>query len=103
MATKILLPGDPAPDFKCCAAIWCQDDIEEVEIKLEDFNEKYLILVFYPQDFTFVCQTEVFAFGNRASEFDQINCSVIVCSTDSLVCHRGDHLCHGNFYHDTSH
>jgi len=34
---KMLLPGDPAPDFSCKAAIWCSDDIEEIEIKLEDF------------------------------------------------------------------
>ena len=60
-----------------------------MEIKLEDFEGKYLVLVFYPQDFTFICPTEVIAFGNRASEFAKINCSVVACSTDSLACHRG--------------
>ena len=59
MARKHLLPGDEAPDFKCRAAIWCQDDIEEIEIKLEDFEGRYLVLLFYPQDFTFICPTEV--------------------------------------------
>jgi peroxiredoxin (alkyl hydroperoxide reductase subunit C) len=60
-----------------------------MEIKLEDFEGKYLVLVFYPQDFTFICPTEVIAFGNRASEFEKINCSIVACSTDSLACHRG--------------
>ena len=66
-----------------------------MEIKLEDFEGKFLVLVFYPQDFTFICPTEVIAFGNRASEFEKINCSIVACSTDSLACHRGKYL----FYH----
>ena len=93
MTKKILQPGDSAPGFQCQAAFWQNDDIDEIEIALEDFRGKYLVLVFYPQDFTFICPTEVIAFGNRVSEFEKLNCSVIACSTDSVACHRGIFIC----------
>ena len=72
--------------------MWKGDDIAEIDLKLQDFQGKYLVLMFYPQDFTFVCPTEVIAFGERASEFEEIKCMVVGCSTDSVACHRHEKL-----------
>ncbi|VDD79939.1 unnamed protein product [Mesocestoides corti] len=57
------------------------------EIQLEDFLGKYLVVLFYPLDFTFVCPTELIAFSNRIKEFQEINCNVIGVSTDSHFSH----------------
>merc|ERR1712018_442073 len=71
-----LQPGDAAPDFVAKAAVRKGDDIAEVEIKLSDFKDKYLVLFFYPQDVTFVCPTEIIAFSEAAAQFKKINCEV---------------------------
>jgi alkyl hydroperoxide reductase subunit AhpC len=57
------------------------------EISIEDYKGKYLVLFFYPLDFTFVCPTEIIAFSERAEEFRAINCEIVACSTDSQFCH----------------
>jgi len=57
------------------------------DIKLSDYKGKYLVLFFYPLDFTFVCPTEIIAFSESAAEFRKINCEVIGCSTDSQFTH----------------
>ncbi|CAF0880449.1 unnamed protein product [Rotaria sordida] len=59
----------PAPSFEGIAAI----DGEFKEISLTDFKNKYLVLLFYPLDFTFVCPTEIIAFSDRIQEFKKIN------------------------------
>merc|ERR1711874_513891 len=82
-----LQPGDAAPDFVAKAAVRKGDDIAEVEIKLSDFKGKYLVLFFYPQDFTFVCPTEIIAFSDRVEEFRKIGCEVVAASTDSHFSH----------------
>ena len=48
---------------------------------------KYLVLFFYPLDFTFVCPTEIIQFSDRAKEFRETNCEVVGCSIDSSFCH----------------
>ncbi|XP_037526897.1 peroxiredoxin 1 isoform X5 [Rhipicephalus sanguineus] len=73
----------PAPDFCGTAVV----DGQFKEIKLSDYKDKYLVLFFYPLDFTFVCPTEIIAFSDRAEEFRKINCEVVACSTDSHFCH----------------
>ncbi|KAG7459523.1 hypothetical protein MATL_G00211480 [Megalops atlanticus] len=75
--------GQPAPHFKATAVI----DGEFREIKLSDYRGKYVVLFFYPLDFTFVCPTEIIAFSDRAEEFRQIGCEVIAASTDSHFSH----------------
>ena len=62
--------------------------IEEINISLSDYKGKYVVFFFYPQDFTFVCPTEIIAFSNRVKEFQDLGCEVIGCSTDSYNCHR---------------
>jgi len=90
MAAKrgYLQPGDPAPDFMAKAAVRQKGWIAEKEIKLSDYKGKYLVLFFYPQDFTFVCPTEIIAFSERAEDFRAIGCEVLAASTDSACCHR---------------
>merc|ERR1712029_488709 len=82
-ARGYLQPGDAAPDFKATAAVRQGDDVVMKEMKLSDFKGKYLVLFFYPQDFTFVCPTEIIAFSERVEEFKKIGCEVVGASTDS--------------------
>merc|ERR1719305_1660363 len=58
-----------------------------MDISLDDYKGKYVVLFFYPLDFTFVCPTEIIAFNDRAGEFEAINTAVIACSTDSQFSH----------------
>ncbi|XP_014666693.1 PREDICTED: peroxiredoxin-2-like isoform X2 [Priapulus caudatus] len=73
----------PAPDFKGKAVVNGQFQ----EIQLSDYKGKYLVLFFYPLDFTFVCPTEIVAFSDHADEFRKMNCEVVAVSTDSHFSH----------------
>ena len=73
----------PAPEFKGTAVV----NGEFKEISLKDYKGKYVILFFYPLDFTFVCPTEIIAFSERADEFRKIGCELVACSTDSHFSH----------------
>lgn len=75
--------GKPAPDFAGTAVV----NGEFKDIKLADYAGKYVVLFFYPLDFTFVCPTEIIAFSDRADEFAKINTQLIACSTDSHFSH----------------
>lgn len=57
------------------------------QVSLDDFKGKYLVLFFYPLDFTFVCPTEIIAFSDRISDFENLNTAVIGCSVDSVHSH----------------
>lgn len=48
---------------------------------------KYVVLVFYPLDHTFVCPTEICQFNDRSKEFEALNTQVLLCSVDSKFCH----------------
>ncbi|XP_022192340.1 peroxiredoxin 1 [Nilaparvata lugens] len=74
---------ETAPAFDGTAVI----DKEFKEIKMSDYKGKYVVLFFYPLDFTFVCPTEIIAFSDRAQEFEKINCQVIAASCDSHFTH----------------
>ncbi|KAL8178799.1 UNVERIFIED_CONTAM: Peroxiredoxin-1 [Gekko kuhli] len=76
--------GKPAPDFQATAVM---PDGQFKELKLSDYKGKYVVLFFYPLDFTFVCPTEIIAFSDRSEEFRKINCEVIGASVDSHFCH----------------
>jgi len=73
----------PAPDFKGQAVV----DGAFKEIKLSDYKGKYLVLFFYPLDFTFVCPTEIIAFSDRADEFRALNTELVAVSIDSHFSH----------------
>lgn len=73
----------PAPAFSGMA--WTEGTFKQVS--LSDFAGKYVVLFFYPLDFTFVCPTEICAFNDAADEFKGINCELIACSVDSQFTH----------------
>ena len=75
--------GKPAPAFNGTAVV----DGAFKEIQLFDYKGKYVVLFFYPNDFTFVCPTEIIAFSDRADEFRAIDTEIIACSTDSHFSH----------------
>lgn len=81
--------SQPAPDFKGQAVV----DGQFKEIQLADYKGKYVVLFFYPLDFTFVCPTELIAFNEKLSEFHQLDTHVIGCSTDSVFSHLGLLFC----------
>lgn len=75
----------PAPEFSGTAVI----DSSFKTIKLGDYKGKYVVLVFYPLDFTFVCPTELVALDERIDDFKKLNAEVIGCSIDSHFTHLG--------------
>ena len=58
------------------------------KIKLSDFKGKWVILFFYPADFTFVCPTELEGFAKDYKKFLNKNCEVIAVSTDTVFTHK---------------
>ena len=78
--------GQPAPDFDMPSTKNMETLAENV--KLSDYKGKWLILLFYPLDFTFVCPTELTAFSDRIDELNGIGAEVIGISTDSVHSHR---------------
>lgn len=57
------------------------------EISLADYKGKYVVLFFYPLDWTFVCPTEIIAFSDAAAKFKAVNAELIGCSVDSVFSH----------------
>jgi len=82
------LVGGLAPSFKASAIINGGDSVND--FTLDQFiNKKYVILFFYPKDFTFVCPSELHAFQAKLAEFEKRNCVVVGCSTDTAETHWG--------------
>jgi alkyl hydroperoxide reductase subunit AhpC len=75
--------GKPAPAFSGPAAL--NGDI--TNISLGDYAGKWLVLFFYPLDFTFVCPTEIVAFNNALPEFQAVGAELLGCSVDSVHTH----------------
>jgi len=78
------LVAKPAPNFTAQAVM---PDGTFKEIKLSDYKGKYVILFFYPLDFTFVCPTEIIAFSTSMDEFKKRNTEVLGVSVDSHFSH----------------
>ena len=72
-----------APDFTADAVV----NEEFKTIKLSDYRGKYVVLFFYPLDFTFVCPTEIIAFCDRIEEFRKRGAEVLGVSVDSKFSH----------------
>jgi len=79
-----VLVTKPAPDFKANAVL---KDGSFAELTLSQFKGKYVLLFFYPLDFTFVCPTEIISFSDRVKEFSDLNVEVIGVSVDSEFSH----------------
>lgn len=80
-----VLVGKPAPDFTATAVV-NGGEFEE-NFTLSQFKGKYVVLYFYPLDFTFVCPTEILAFQEKLAEFEKRNTQVIGVSVDSHFSH----------------
>ncbi|MFM8273555.1 MAG: peroxiredoxin [Gemmata sp.] len=74
----------PAPDFTADAVV--NGEIKK-GFKLSELRGKYVVLFFYPLDFTFVCPTEIIAFSDRMADFEKRNCQVVGVSVDSAYSH----------------
>ena len=80
-----VLVGRKAPDFDVEAVVNGLQFVDSV--KLSDFKGKYVVLFFYPLDFTFVCPTELHAFQDKLEEFCKRNVELLGCSVDSKFSH----------------
>ena len=82
------LVGTKAPKFSTNAVVNGGDTISD--FSLDQFiDKKYVILFFYPKDFTFVCPSELHAFQEKLDEFKKRNCEIVACSTDTAETHWG--------------
>ena len=75
--------GQEAPNFTAMAVC----DQEFKEITLSSYRGKWVVLFFYPLDFTFVCPTEITAFSDRYEDFTSLNTEILGVSVDSKNCH----------------
>ncbi|MGV0023522.1 peroxiredoxin [Phormidesmis priestleyi] len=75
--------GQTAPDFTATAVV----DQEFKTVKLSDYRGKYVVLFFYPLDFTFVCPTEITAFSDQYEAFKKLGTEVLGVSVDSEFSH----------------
>jgi len=84
--TMVAKVGQPAPDFNMPST----KDIETLKenVKLADYKGKWLILLFYPLDFTGVCSTDLTHFSDRFDEIKGLGAEVLGVSTDSVHSHR---------------
>lgn len=77
------LVGNNAPDFSLEAVV----DGQFKQVSLGDYKGKWLVLFFYPLDFTFVCPTEILAYSDRVDEFTALGAEVVGASVDSHYTH----------------
>ncbi|MCC7529110.1 MAG: peroxiredoxin [Candidatus Melainabacteria bacterium] len=82
----MLQVGKRAPDFDMPST----KDMKGLKenVRLADYKGKWLIVFFYPLDFTFVCPTEITAFDKRYDEFKKAGAEILAISTDSVYSHR---------------
>lgn len=83
-----VLVGKPAPHF-AAKAIINGDEVDDNFTLARYKDERYVVLFFYPKDFTFVCPTELHAFQAALPEFEKRNVQVVACSTDTEQSHWG--------------
>lgn len=79
-----MLVTKEAPDFTADAVY---PDFSIAPFTLSSLRGKYVVLFFYPMDFTFVCPSEIIAFDRQLEEFTKRNCAVVSVSTDSPYSH----------------
>ena len=83
-----VLVGKKAPSFSAQAIVNGSEFVKEYSLN-QFIGKKPVIFFFYPKDFTFVCPTELFAFQEKLSEFEEKGCAVVACSTDTEQSHWG--------------
>ncbi|MCZ8523833.1 MULTISPECIES: peroxiredoxin [Paenibacillus] len=80
------LVGKQAPDFTLQTV--SGDGKEFGQVSLSDYSGKWLVLFFYPLDFTFVCPTEITAISDAAAQFKEVDAEILGVSVDSIHSHR---------------
>lgn len=83
----MLTIGNKLPSFRLQACVDIAPGKEFREISDQDYADKWKVLFFWPMDFTFVCPTEIAAFGEHNSEFEKRKAVVLGASTDSQYVH----------------
>ncbi|MCJ8277788.1 MAG: peroxiredoxin, partial [Bdellovibrionales bacterium] len=86
--------GEKFPEFNLKAVV--SNDMETAfqDVSNETYDGKWLVVFFYPKDFTFVCPTEIKGFADLNSEFESRNAQILAGSIDSEFVHlawRNDH------------
>jgi len=79
-----VLVQQPAPDFKAQVVM---PNKEFKQVSLNDYQGQYVLLFFWPLDFTFVCPTEIIAFSDRKEEFAKLGVQLLGVSIDSHFTH----------------
>ncbi len=85
--TTMVKVGHPVPDFEF--EIF-QDD-KAKKVRLSDYRNKWLVVFFYPADFTFVCPTELEELAALYSEFKKLDTEIVSMSTDTVFTHKAWH------------
>ncbi len=82
--------GDLLPSFKMKATVSTDKDLSRAfkDVDNKTYKGKWLILFFYPKDFTFVCPTEIAGFGKLNEQFEKKNAQILAGSTDSEFVHH---------------
>ncbi len=83
-----VLVGKKAPSFCAKAVVNGGEFVENFSLD-QYLGEKYVVLFFYPKDFTFVCPSELHAFNAKLAEFEKRNVAVVAVSTDTEMSHWG--------------
>jgi alkyl hydroperoxide reductase subunit AhpC len=86
--------GAKFPEYSLKATVSTNKDSAFKVLSNKDYKGKWTMMFFWPKDFTFVCPTEIAAFGKLNSEFNARDCQILGCSTDSEFVHlawRNDH------------
>lgn len=79
-----LQPRNQAPVFSNVNAV---NGTEITKVSMSDYNDKWLVMLFYPFDFTYVCPTELIAFSDAKPKFEALGADIIGLSTDSHFTH----------------
>lgn len=77
--------GKPVPEIEAQALT---ADGSFKSVKLSDYRGKWVVLFFYPLDFTFVCPTEIRGFNEKYEQFKKLDAEVLTASTDSVYSHK---------------
>ncbi len=81
-----VLVGQKAPHFSAAAVLDGNKIVSDFSLD-QYLDNKYVVLFFYPKDFTYVCPTELHAFQEKLGEFESRECAVVGCSTDTAESH----------------
>ena len=85
--TKVIQVNQEIPDFEL--EVFHNEEIQR--IKLSDYKGKWLVLIFYPADFTFICPTELEEAANYYGEFKKLGAEIMSVSTDTVFVHKAWH------------